>query len=59
VQAGWRVELETPEFTQLVYERPRVPVWAHLAMSVVTVGLWLPVWAWTALLHGVRRKVAR
>jgi hypothetical protein len=59
VQAGWRVEAETDEFTQLVYERPPVPVWAHLAMTVATVGLWLPVWAWTTLLDGVRRKVAR
>jgi hypothetical protein len=61
VAAGWRVEAETDEFTELVYQGPPhpIPVWAHLAMSVVTVGLWLPVWWWKSHLPGVRRRVRK
>jgi hypothetical protein len=58
VRRGWSVEVQTDEFTQLVFDHRPVHLF-HLVMTVATVGLWAPVWAWTTLLTGQRRKVAR
>ena len=56
VRIGWRVETYGPD--QVVMVRGRRPNHVlHLLLSIVTLGLWLPVWAILALTQGEKRQV--
>lgn len=53
----WRVEYESPQGIVLV-KRPRndgIATVIHLLLTIVTLGLWLPVWIVDATIHRVRR----
>lgn len=58
LQRGWRIQSATPTTVVLVKDRRPVNHAAHAISSVLTLGLWLPVWAIHAGLHrGPKRKV--
>lgn len=54
VQNGWRVESQTPRMVSLVSGKPVNHV-LHLILSLVTLGLWIPVWIIMGLAGGERR----
>ena len=58
--AGWRVELLTPTSATVVLYPPRSNHALHFVLSVLTCGLWLPVWLLIAIIEGsrgVRRQI--
>lgn len=56
VSAGWRIESQTP--IQAVMVRGRRPNHVlHLLLTIVTMGLWLPVWILIALTSREQRAV--
>jgi len=56
LRAGYRIEIQTAEATQLVKGRPVNHV-LHLLLSVFTAGLWLPVWVLVAIHDGEKRQI--
>ena len=52
---GWRLESRTAYSANMVKGK-RVNHVLHLLLSVVTLGLWLPVWLVVALVGGGRRE---
>lgn len=54
IDMGWEVQVDTAEHTYLVRGR-RVNHILHLLLSVVTAGIWVPVWVWLALNGGEQR----
>jgi hypothetical protein len=53
---GYHIEIQTREVTQMVKgHRPNHVL--HLLLSVVTFGLWLPVWIGVAAFGGGRREI--
>jgi hypothetical protein len=51
---GWRVELLTPTSATIVRYPPRSNHALHFVLSVLTCGLWLPVWLLIAIIDGSR-----
>jgi hypothetical protein len=57
---GWRVELLTPTSATVVRYPPRANHALHPVLSVITCGLWLPIWLLVAIIDGsrsVRRQI--
>ena len=52
---GWRIESRTDHSAVLVKGK-RVNHLLHLILSVLTVGLWLPVWLVVAIVAGEKRE---
>jgi hypothetical protein len=52
---GWRVESQSQFGATLVHGR-RVNHVLHLILSLVTVGLWVPVWIVLAIVGGEKRQ---
>jgi hypothetical protein len=60
LRRGWRIESSTPSVVVLVKDRRRTNHVGHALATLLTLGLWLPVWAVDAMLRGKpRRKVVR
>lgn len=55
---GWRVESQT-DFQAVLVQGHRPNHLLHLILSVLTVGLWLIVWAILAIIGGEKRRVLR
>lgn len=55
VRKGWRIESQTPLSTTLV-KGHRTNHVLHLILTVLTVGLWLPVWIGMAVFAGEKHK---
>lgn len=53
---GWRVESQT-DFQAVLVKGRRPNHLLHLVLSVLTLGLWLIVWAALAILGGEKRMV--
>ena len=56
VAEGWRVESQTNEMAVLVRGRRPNHV-LHVILSVITIGIWLAVWAIVGLISGEKRRV--
>lgn len=55
VKYGWRVESRTETQAVLVKgHRPNHIL--HLILSIITVGIWIPVWICVAIISGEKRK---
>jgi hypothetical protein len=52
---GWRIESRTDHAAVMVKGK-RVNHVLHLLLSLVTVGLWLPVWLIVAIVGGEKRE---
>jgi hypothetical protein len=52
---GWRIESRTTTSAVLVKGKPVNHV-LHLLLSLVTVGLWIPVWILLTIAGGEKRK---
>lgn len=55
---GCRIESQTPTTTVLL-KGERVNHVLHLLLTIITAGLWLPIWVLIAASGGVKRKVVR
>ena len=55
---GWRVE-DRGNFIAFLASGKPVNHLLHTALSLITGGLWLPVWAWLAISRGEKRMLAR
>jgi len=56
VKRGWRVESQTDYQVVLVHgHRPNQIL--HLLLSIITLGLWIPVWILVAVFGGEKRRV--
>jgi Protein of unknown function (DUF2510) len=55
--AGWRVEVLTPTSATLVRYPPRASHLLHFVLSVLTCGLWPPIWLLVAIIEGSRKRV--
>lgn len=55
---GWRVEGKGNFIAFMVSGKP-VNHLLHAAVSLLTGGLWLPVWAWLVVFRGEKRMLAR
>jgi hypothetical protein len=53
---GWRVESRS-EFQAVFAKGHRPNHILHLLLSIVTVGLWIPVWICLSVFSGEKRKV--
>lgn len=53
---GWRVQSQTPTSAQLV-KGHRTNHILHLILSIITLGVWLIVWALMAILGGEKHKL--
>jgi hypothetical protein len=51
LRRGWRIESATTSTMVLVKDRRRVNHVAHALGSLLTLGLWLPVWVLHVTLH--------
>jgi len=58
VTKGWRVESQTDYATTLV-KGHRTNHVLHLILSVITVGVWIPVWVCMAVFAGEKHKTIR
>lgn len=58
ISKGWRIESESAGVTTLAKGHPTNHV-LHLLLSIITVGIWIPVWILVAVLGGEKRKVVR
>ena len=56
VKRGWRVESQAENQAVLVKGRRPNHI-LHLLLSVVTGGIWLPIWILVAMTGGEKRKV--
>ncbi|MCM0622183.1 DUF2510 domain-containing protein [Nocardioides bruguierae] len=56
VQRGGRIESQSPNLIVVVTGRPISHV-LHLLLSLLTCGLWLPVWLALAVIYGERRTM--
>lgn len=56
IRQGWRVESETDYHVVLV-RGYRVNHILHLLLSLVTVGIWIPVWILLMIFGGEKRRV--
>lgn len=52
---GWRIESRTA-YTAVLVKGQRVNHILHLLLSLVTVGLWIPVWIFLAAARGEHHK---
>ena len=55
VAEGWRVESQTNEMAVLVRGRRPNHI-LHVILSVITLGVWLLIWALVGLLGGEKRR---
>lgn len=55
VKWGWRVESRT-ETQAIVVKGHRPNHILHLILSIVTLGIWIPVWIGVAIFAGEKRK---
>lgn len=56
VRDGWRVEYRAPAMaTMLRGQRPNHIL--HLILSLITCGLWLPVWGFLGIFKGQKRRL--
>ena len=55
VQQGWRVVSQTQTQAQLVKGKPTNHL-LHLILSLVTLGIWIPVWIGVAIFAGEKQK---
>ena len=55
VQQGWRVVSQTQTQAQLVKGKPTNHL-LHLILSLVTLGIWIPVWIAVAIFAGEKQK---
>lgn len=53
---GWRIEDTSDTFVTLVSGRKSANHVLHLLLTLVTAGLWLPIWWWKARFSGETRK---
>lgn len=53
---GWRVESQSATQAQLVKGKPTNHV-LHLLLSLVTLGIWIPVWICVAIFGGEKHKL--
>jgi len=56
VAHGWRVESQS-DFQAVLVRGKRPNHILHLLLSIFTLGLWIPVWIFLALVSHERRKV--
>ena len=56
IAGGWRVESRS-EFQAVFVKGHRTNNTLHLILSIVTVGLWIPVWILLAILGGEKRQI--
>jgi hypothetical protein len=52
---GWRIESRTAHSAVMVKGKPVNHI-LHLLLTLVTVGLWLPVWIFLTVARGEKRK---
>ncbi len=55
-RAGWRVESRTATQASLIKGKPTSHL-LHLILSLITFGLWIPVWILVAILSGQKTAV--
>ena len=55
IRRGWKVESQSEFMVAVVWGKPVNHV-LHLIVSLVTFGLWLPIWVILALAQGEKRK---
>lgn len=55
VRKGWRVESQTASATRLV-KGHRTNHILHLILTIITAGLWLPVWIGMVVLAGEKHR---
>ena len=56
IRQGWRVESET-DYHVVMVRGHRVNHILHLMLSLVTVGIWIPVWILLMIFGGEKRRV--
>lgn len=56
VSAGWRVESRS-EFQGVFVKGHRTNNTLHLILSIITAGLWIPIWILLAVLGGEKRQI--
>ena len=56
VRSGWRVESQDA-FQAVLVKGRRTNHILHLLLSIITVGVWLPVWILLGIFGGEKRKV--
>jgi hypothetical protein len=57
VAQGWRVESQS-DYQAVLLKGRHVRHMLHLVLSILTVGLWLPVWFVMWLVYHERRQIA-
>lgn len=55
LRAGWQVVSQTPTAVRLQKGHPTSHL-LHLVLSVLTMGLWIPVWIFMAVVAGEKNK---
>jgi hypothetical protein len=53
---GWRVASQSPTQATLVKGKPTNHI-LHLILSIITLGLWIPVWILVVVLGGEKHEV--